>query len=63
MKKRYDNDIRKLNAAYWSDFWSHTYDSFEQVEAPMPIGEEMIHGLNLDWKRFCFQKVILLILH
>ena len=53
LKKRYDNDIKKLNQAYWSDFWSHTYDNFEQIEAPMPIGEMCIHGLNLDWRRFC----------
>jgi len=53
LKKRYDNDIQKLNHAYWSDFWSHTYDSFEQIEPPTPTGEQSIHGLNLDWRRFC----------
>ena len=53
LKKRYDNDINALNQAYWSDFWSHTYESFEQIEAPMPNGETCIHGLNLDWRRFC----------
>ena len=53
LRKRYHNDINQLNYAYWSDFWSHTYDNFEQIEAPMPIGEQKIHGLNLDWRRFC----------
>lgn len=53
LKKRYNNDINELNKAYWSDFWSHTYDSFEQIEPPMPIGEQSVHGLNLDWRRFC----------
>ena len=52
LRKRYDNDIEKLNLAYWSTFWSHHYDSFEQVEAPMPLGEESVHGLSLDWRRF-----------
>jgi len=40
LKKRYDNDIQKLNHAYWSDFWSHTYDSFEQIEPPTPLISE-----------------------
>lgn len=53
LKKRYDNDIHKLNYAYWSTFWSHTYDSFEQIEAPAPLTDRGMHGLNLDWKRFC----------
>ena len=52
LRKRYDNDIEKLNLAYWSTFWSHHYDSFDQVEAPMPLGEESVHGLSLDWRRF-----------
>lgn len=36
LRGRYDGDIEKLNLAYWSTFWSHHYDSFAQVEAPMP---------------------------
>lgn len=48
--------IDALNAAYWSAFWSHRYDGFEQIEAPVPNGETSIHGLNLDWRRFCTQQ-------
>ena len=44
--------IDNLNKAYWSSFWSHTYDSFDQIEAPSPITERSIHGLNIDWFRF-----------
>lgn len=58
LKKRYKNDIHSLNQAYWSDFWSHTYDNFEQIEAPTPIGETNIHGLNLDWRRFCSHQTL-----
>ena len=36
-----------------SAFWSHTYTDWEQIESPSPIGETGIHGLTLDWKRFC----------
>lgn len=42
----------KLNHAYWSTFWSHTYTDWSQIESPSPIGENQLHGLNLDWKRF-----------
>ena len=58
LRERYDGSIEKLNEAYWSDFWSHTYDNFEQIEAPMPTGETAIHGLNLDWRRFCSHQTI-----
>lgn len=51
LKKKYDNDINKLNFQWWTTFWSHTYNSFDQVEAPSPIGDSF-SGLELDWKRF-----------
>ncbi|MGM3173566.1 beta-galactosidase [Dickeya lacustris] len=41
-----------LNHAWWSDFWSHTYSDWSQIESPAPHGEVSIHGLNLDWRRF-----------
>jgi beta-galactosidase len=52
LREKYDNDIEKLNLAYWSTFWSHHYDSFEQVEPPHILGENSIHALTLDWRRF-----------
>lgn len=52
LKKRYNGDIGKLNHAYWSTFWSHKLDSFDQIEAPSPLTDESMHGLNLDWRRF-----------
>jgi beta-galactosidase len=48
LKQRYDNDIDKLNQAYWSSFWSHTFPDWDYVE-PTDHG---IHGLMLDWERF-----------
>lgn len=42
-----------LNEAWWADFWSHTYTSWDQIQSPAPNGDMEIHGLNLDWKRFC----------
>lgn len=52
LKNKYKT-LDALNEAWWADFWSHTYTSWEQIESPAPNGDMEIHGLNLDWKRFC----------
>lgn len=52
LKVKYDNDLDKLNHAWWTGFWSHTYTDWSQIESPAPHGERSIHGLTLDWKRF-----------
>ncbi len=49
---RYDNDIEKLNKAWWTTFWSHKFNSFDQIDPPYANGENCVLGLNLDWKRF-----------
>ena len=51
LKKRYV-DLDALNKAWWTDFWSHRYTAWEQVESPSPRGEGSLHGLALDWRRF-----------
>lgn len=51
LKERYGT-LDALNKAWWADFWSHTYTDWSQIESPSSIGENSIHGLNLDWKRF-----------
>ena len=51
LKKKYDS-IEDLNRRWCTAFWSHRYQSFDQIESPSSIGETMVHGLNLDWKRF-----------
>jgi beta-galactosidase len=48
LKQRYDNDIDKLNHAYWSSFWSHTFPDWDYI-VPTDTG---IHGLMIDWNRF-----------
>ncbi len=52
LREKYHNDIGELNRAYWTTFWSHIYDSFDQIDPPGPLTETGIHGLNLDWHRF-----------
>lgn len=51
LKEKYGT-IEELNRRWNTVFWSHTYQSFDQVESPSPRGESMLHALNLDWKRF-----------
>ena len=52
LAKKYDGDIEKLNDSWWTAFWSHRYNSFDQIEPPFVHGETSVMGLNLEWKRF-----------
>lgn len=52
LKERYGT-LENLNAQWWTTFWSHTYTDWSQIESPSPVGENSVHGLNLDWKRYC----------
>jgi beta-galactosidase len=58
LKQKYDNDLDKLNRAWWTGFWSHRYTDWRQLESPAPHGESSVHGLNLDWKRFVTHQTI-----
>ena len=44
--------IDNLNRKWWSSFWSHTYQSFSQIEPPGSHGEYSSNPLKLDWHRF-----------
>ncbi|MEO3944294.1 beta-galactosidase [Gorillibacterium sp. CAU 1737] len=62
LKKKYGT-LENLNRAWWASFWSHTYTSWSQVESPAPHGESMVHGQNLDWRRFVSDQTIDFYLH
>lgn len=51
LKERYGT-LEQLNQAWWTVFWSHVYTDWEQIHSPVPNGEPLLHGLNLDWHRF-----------
>lgn len=51
LKEKYQT-IENLNDHWCTTFWSHTYNDFSQIESPSPRGENGLHALNLDWKRF-----------
>jgi len=57
LREKYKS-LDSLNEAWWTTFWSHTYTSWSQIESPTPHGESMVHGLNLDWKRFVTDQTI-----
>lgn len=57
LEEKYET-IENLNREWNTIFWSHSYHSFAQVESPAPIGEEALHGLNLDWKRFVTHQTV-----
>lgn len=57
VKRKYGT-LEALNRAWWTTFWSHTYTDWSQVESPAPHGETMVHGQNLDWRRFVTDQTI-----
>lgn len=58
LKKRYNNDLDRLNYEWWNHFWSHTYTSWDQIESPSPLGENRVHALNINWKRFVTHQTV-----
>jgi beta-galactosidase len=47
LKDKYKT-LEELNHAWWTTFWSHRFTDWEQIRP----GDESIHGLQLDWRRF-----------
>ena len=58
VRERYDDDLDKVNGAWWAAFWSHTITDWSQIEPPSPIGETRVHGLTLDWRRFVTHQTV-----
>lgn len=47
LQKKYGT-LEKLNHAWWSAFWSHSYTAWEQIDWL----DGSVHGFLLDWRRF-----------
>ena len=58
LRRKFHDDIHALNHAYWAYFWSHTYDSFEQIDPPTPYTEQSHMGLICDWRRFVTEMTV-----
>ena len=52
LRKKYNNDIQTLNAAWGTAFWSEVYSSFEEITLPKPAQMFMNHHQILDYRRF-----------
>lgn len=51
LKKRYGT-IENLNAKWWNAFWSHCFTSFDEINPPMPHGDQGLAPLTLAWRRY-----------
>ncbi|MGQ9630228.1 MAG: beta-galactosidase [bacterium] len=58
LKRKYEGDLDRLNRAWWTAFWSHTYTDWSQIQSPAPHGETRVHGHNLDWRRFVTDQTV-----
>lgn len=57
LKQKYGT-LEELNHAWWNSFWSHTITDWSQIESPSRLGDQLVHGLNLDWRRFVSDQTI-----
>lgn len=57
LREKYET-IENLNNQWCTTFWSHRYNSFDEIESPSPRGEVALHALNLDWKRFVTKQTL-----
>jgi beta-galactosidase len=62
LKEKYKT-LDALNEAWWGTFWSHAYSEWEEIESPGPLGDQVFHGLNLEWKRFTTEQFVDFYLH
>jgi len=53
LKTRYPS-LDALNRAWWTSFWSQTFQSWEQIDPR----ESPVDGLNLDWDRFITHQTV-----
>lgn len=54
LKNKYGT-LDKLNASWWTGFWSHKYTDWDQIHSPSPQGECLTTALTLDWKEIFFR--------
>jgi beta-galactosidase len=51
LRRKYGT-LDELNSRWWTRFWSHTYTDWAEIEPPYSNGENHLHGLTLDYRRF-----------
>lgn len=58
LKVKYDNDLDKLNKAWYTSFWNHTFSDWLQIDSPSSRGQSSLHAHNLDWRRFVTHQTV-----
>ena len=53
LKTRYAS-LNALNRAWWTSFWSQTFQSWDQIDPR----DSPVDGLNLDWDRFVTHQTV-----
>jgi beta-galactosidase len=51
LKAKYQT-LDNLNGSWWTRFWGHTFTDWSQITPPYSNGENKIHGLTIDYRRF-----------
>lgn len=58
LRERY-GDLERLNAAWYTTFWSHTFTAWDEIEPPSALTEHWrgpdhtaFQGITLDYRRF-----------
>ena len=57
LKEKYEN-IENLNKMWWTTFWSHSYENFDEIHTPMTIGEMSITALDINYRQFMVKNYI-----
>lgn len=57
LKNKYGT-LDHLNHEWWSNFWSHRITDWSQIESPSFKGENQVHALMLDWRRFITHQTV-----
>ena len=58
LRQKFGGDIRALNEAYGTTFWSQEYNDFDEI--PLPARTITTHNpaLRLDWERFRSESIL-----
>jgi len=54
LRRKYQDDLGRLNQAWWTGFWSHTFTDWNQIYPD----DATLHGMMLDWTRFNTEQAI-----
>ena len=58
LRRRYDDDVARLNDAWGTAFWSQRYDDFEQVLPPRVAPTHANPTQQLDFARFSSDQLL-----